>query len=94
MNATDQKTVQIVGNKYIHMENSKTVNNELVYTIRNGALVMQLNKESAELVSITLQEWLKQEDNEETKLRMLRNKANQNSSKAYPLGGADRAEHL
>ncbi|AXX89377.1 hypothetical protein CKA55_12480 [Arcobacter suis] len=92
MNATDQKTVQIVGNKYIHMENSKTVNNELVYTIRNGALVMQLNKESAELVSITLQEWLKQEDNEETKLRMLRNKANQNSSKKYPLGD-DSEEH-
>ena len=26
--------------------------------------------------------------------QLLKNKANQNSSKAYPLGGADSAEHL
>ncbi len=90
----EQKIVQIVGNNFIHMENLKTVNEELVYTIKNGALEIQLNKESAELVYITLQEWLKQDDKEKTKLRMLKNKANQNSSKAYPLGGADSAEHL
>lgn len=57
----EQKVVEIVGNGFIHMENLKTVNNELVYTIRNGALVMQLNKESAELICTTLKEWLKQE---------------------------------
>ena len=57
-----QKVVQITGNNYIHMENLKEVGGELVYTIRKGALVMQLNKESAELICTTLKEWLKQED--------------------------------
>lgn len=57
-----QKVVRITGNNYIHMENLKEVGGELVYTIRNGALVMQLNKESAELICTTLKEWLKQED--------------------------------
>ncbi len=62
MSKEEKKVVQITGNNYIHMENLKEVGGELVYTIRNGALVMQLNKESAELVYTTLQEWLKQED--------------------------------
>lgn len=56
------KVVQITGNNYIHMENLKEVGGELVYTIRNGALVMQLNKESAELICTTLKEWLEQEE--------------------------------
>lgn len=62
MSKKEQKVVQITGNNYIHMENLKTVNNEPVYTIRNGALVMQINKESAELICTTLKEWLKQDE--------------------------------
>lgn len=79
------KVVQIEGTGFIHMENLKTVNDELVYTIRAGAITIQLNKENAEYVCSRLKLWL-EEDDEETKLRILKTKANINSSKKFPLG--------
>lgn len=80
-----QKVVQIEGTGFIHMENLKTVNDELVYTIRAGAITIQLNKENAEYVYSRLKIWL-EEDDEETKLRIFKTKENINSSKNFPLG--------
>ena len=78
----EQKVVQIVGNDFIQIENLK----DFAYIIRSGFLSIQVNKESAKLIYTTLQEWLKKEDNEEINIKMLRNKANINSTKQFPLG--------
>lgn len=83
MSANDKKIVQIVGNEFIHLE-SACVDGVMVYTIKHGKESVKLNKEGINSLYWMLENWLNIKNEEKKKIPIL--KANENSTKEYPLG--------
>ncbi len=87
MSANEQnKDTQIVENNYVNMRRMKAYNGEMIYTVKHGAVTVQINKEKAEFICRMLADWLGFDVEKKEILKMLKNKANLNSSKEYPLG--------
>ncbi len=82
----EQKVVQIIGLQSLQMEMLQTTNKETVFTIKHGALAIQIDEVKAQFVCEHLADWLGLEVVGKQKLRLLKNRANLHSTKQHPLG--------
>ena len=80
------KEKEIVENNFVSMKRIKSQNGEMIYTVGHGMVTMQLNKEKAEFICRMLADWLELDVEKKEMIRMLKNKANVNSTKRRPLG--------
>jgi hypothetical protein len=77
---------KIIENNYVNMKRMKAHNGEMVYTFGHGAVTVQINKEKAEFICRMLADWLGFEVEKKEFMRIIKNKANVNSTKEKPLG--------
>jgi hypothetical protein len=86
MSENEKEVIQIVGNQYIQMQMIPSINKEMIYTIKHGAVTMQINEEKAVFICERLADWLGCKVVKKEIIKILKNKANANSSKKFPLG--------
>ena len=86
MNDVKKDDSQLVENNYINMRRIKSVKGELIYTVKHGAVTIQIDKEKAEFVCRMLANWLGLDVENKEIMKVLKNKANVNSARSKPLG--------
>jgi len=61
--------------EYVNMRKIKSANGEMTYTIKHGAITIQMSKEKTEFICRMLASWLGFEIVKKETLQMLKNKA-------------------
>ena len=78
--------IQVVENNFINMKRMKAHNGEMIYTVKHGAVTVQLNRDKAEFICRMLASWLELDVEKKEVMNLIKKKANINSSRTKPLG--------
>lgn len=81
-----EREKQIVENNYVSMKKIKGQDEDWIYTIRHGAVTVQINKEKAEFICRMLADWLGFSVEKKEIVKILKDKANTKTTKQYPIG--------
>ena len=83
MSEKEQKIIRIAGNGLVHFESMQDENKEMVYTIKHGAVGIQLKSKEVRTLYFLLENALIAENKESEKIREINIKANINYSKQF-----------
>lgn len=79
-------STQVIENNFVNMKRMKAHNGEMIYTVRHGAVTVQLNREKAEFICRMLADWLELDVEKKEMMSLIKRKANINFSRTKPLG--------
>ena len=76
----------LIKNRFIFVKRIKATSGEMVYTVKNGLLTIQMDKQEAESVCRQLASLLQLDVEKIEIMRMIKNKANLHPTKQHPIG--------